>query len=81
MLGFPTHFFQKTKLGSIISSTFSSSFHSYLLQDRMNKTQKNATCSRKFYCALKNKIFFSWASKTNYQWVFLLKTNKLCLIN
>jgi hypothetical protein len=29
---FPAHLFQKTKLGSMISSIILSSFHSYLLQ-------------------------------------------------
>ncbi len=70
-------------ISSMISSFFTqeTSFHLYLLQGQMDTTQIHSTCSRKFYCALEKKMCFSWASKTNDQWLFVLKASKLRFIN
>ncbi len=56
-------------------------FHSYFLQGQMDAHQILVPCSRKFYFASKKTMCFSQASKTNDQWIFLLKANKLCFIN
>jgi hypothetical protein len=84
-LGFPTHLFQKTKLESVISSIIASPFHlrnlfSFIFVIGPNGYNLDPLNLFWDVLCIRKQIAFSWASKTNDQWVFSIKSKQTAFL-